>query len=272
MWWPETGLEGQPDGFPVVVETNVDAGRAATLWTAVDEGTFLDTGTASVEADLLTYNARLSLFGSSKATFQWTRHGTVEVVVKPAGAFPAYPKLQGPPHFSLVLMIVFTAFFVGMVIIRTSGAWLAAVVRLALRIREALLGLREDTSLSATSHFSDGLAKMQSLHYSSAASDSDPKAALLRGAEPSKGVSTASHQRAHSTFQQVALVQTRSAFDGSSPLLHTYLTRGDVFDTAIAMAMLLAVAFYVNAIAAADRILALPRYTIYDSPQVAQAR
>lgn len=267
--WQAALPGGRPAGFPLVMETNVGRGRAAELWAAVAEGAFLDPATTSLRADLLSYNPRLQLFGSTHAAFRWTPGGRIEVTVAPATAMPAYPPLStGHLSPSLYLMLALVVVFVGTVAWRTGGAWLAAAVRAMLAAREALLGLHEDNARrsrlsSRVSAFpGDGLARVP-----------DVAGSAFDGRNPYSRASSGA-KRGSTSAEFVPLVRASSAYSASSPFLarHAHLSGADMLDTAIASAMLLAAAFFVAAIATAGGVTPLSRYTIYDAPQMALAR
>lgn len=62
-------LEGRQDGFPVVIPTAVDAERAGELFTAIDDGQYIDGKTQLLVVQVVAYNSRLELMSFAEAVF-----------------------------------------------------------------------------------------------------------------------------------------------------------------------------------------------------------
>ena len=70
-------VPGKEEGFPAVVPTQVDTYRAGLIMAAVEEGSFIDQHTKSLEVQVTSYNAKLKLLALSTLTFAWTPSGGI---------------------------------------------------------------------------------------------------------------------------------------------------------------------------------------------------
>jgi hypothetical protein len=70
-------LQGYPAGFPVLLPNALPSGRAAALLQYLLDGSYLDGTTRGLTAELLAFNADLSVFGYARAEFQWQAGGAI---------------------------------------------------------------------------------------------------------------------------------------------------------------------------------------------------
>ncbi|KAK9816871.1 hypothetical protein WJX72_006349 [[Myrmecia] bisecta] len=79
-----------PDGFPVVVQTDLSADGARRLLQYLHDANFLDKYTATLAMRLLTYNPNSGLIGYARVDLTWLGAGQVQVV----SHFSALPQLD----------------------------------------------------------------------------------------------------------------------------------------------------------------------------------
>jgi hypothetical protein len=83
-------LPGYPVGFPVLLHNALPAARAAVLLQYLLDGNYLDGSTEVLTAELLAFNADLSVFGYAKAEFEWQADGSISGRL----AFQGLPAMQ----------------------------------------------------------------------------------------------------------------------------------------------------------------------------------
>ena len=123
--WLRDGVSSDGD-VSLVIDNNVGADRANTLWRAVDEGRFLDRATTGLTASVLAFNVEYEVFGYVETRYSWKADGSIHVEsVTPVGV----PSLV--PVVALSLQALAVLYFI------VYAARLGTSRELASRAREA---------------------------------------------------------------------------------------------------------------------------------------
>ena len=77
MWTTDGRTPG--GDYALVIDNNAGAARVNSLWRAVDEGRFLDPGTAGLVVSFLTFNPTYRLFGYVECRYSWDVDGSIHV-------------------------------------------------------------------------------------------------------------------------------------------------------------------------------------------------
>lgn len=72
-------LSGLPDGFPIWFDINLSEDGAQTWYNWVQQGLLLDDRTRGLQAQLVTYNPELQVFGDVLLRFEFSDGGTISV-------------------------------------------------------------------------------------------------------------------------------------------------------------------------------------------------
>jgi len=108
-------LAGFDDGYPVLVDVQLPTKRVKQTLTQLKDGAYLSsTLTKQLTAQLLSYNADLSVFGYWRATFRWTEEGTIscrsEEQALPAVSYAQALRLgqahKVAPDIVLILLVI----------------------------------------------------------------------------------------------------------------------------------------------------------------------
>ena len=85
--WTTDGRTSDGD-YSLIIDNNVGAARVNSLWRTVDEGRFMDQGTAGLVVSFLTFNPVYRVFGYVESRYSWDVDGSIHVESRAPTAVP----------------------------------------------------------------------------------------------------------------------------------------------------------------------------------------